>query len=217
MDYLFTSSVAGALSLRRLTVSYDVGCQWFTNFWRRMPSLPAHLHLSFPMSAVTALIPKFHLQSHEEKCHSLFSFNFFKGVGRTEGEGVERNWDGLNGHGPSTAEMLPGHRWETLDDCCGWINFRKTMGLGMCNMALPDAHVTDCHVTGNLLLKRLLVAIPQAIQTRNDIVMLTSNLKAENPEELMAMEQALEDWEADKTKPDPYRLPKSSKLAPYIH
>jgi hypothetical protein len=68
--------------------------------------------------------------------------------------------------------------------------------VGMCDMALADAHVTDCHVTGNLLLKRLLVAIPQTIQTRNDIVMLTSSLKAENPEELMAMEQALEDWEA---------------------
>ena len=43
-------------------------------------------------------------------------------------------------------------------------------------------------------------------------------MKAKNPEELMAMEQALEDWEADKTKPDPYRILKSSKLAFfYIH
>ena len=32
------------------------------------------------------------------------------------------------------------------------------------------------------------------------------------------MEQALEDWEVDKTKPDPYCIPKSSKLASfYIH
>lgn len=81
--------------------------------WRRIPSLPAHLHLAFPVSAVRALVPKFHLQSHEEQCYSPFSFNFFRGVGRTEGEGVER--------GPSTAEMLPGHRWETLDDCFGWV------------------------------------------------------------------------------------------------
>ena len=130
MDYLFTSSVTG-VGLRLLTVSYDVGCQWFTNFWRRMPLLPAPLHLSFSMSGVRALVPKFHLQSHEERCHSRFSFNFSRGVGRTDGEGVERNWDYLNGHGPSTAEMMPGHRWETLDDCCGWSNWRKTMGLGM--------------------------------------------------------------------------------------
>ncbi|KIM82772.1 hypothetical protein PILCRDRAFT_7683 [Piloderma croceum F 1598] len=192
MDYLFTSSVAGTVGLRQLAVSYDVGCQWFTNFWRRMPSLPAHLHLPFSVSAVKALVPKFHLQSHEEKCHSPFSFNFFRGAGRAEGEGMEHNWDMLNGHGPSTAEMVPGHRWETLDDCCGWVNWRKTMGLG------------------NLLLKRLLVAIPHAIQTCNDIVALTSSLRAENPDELTAMENELQAWEADKSKPDPYRLPKSN-------
>jgi hypothetical protein len=130
MDYLFTSSIAG-VGLRLLTVSYDVGCQWFTNFWTRMPALPVQLHLPFPISAIKALVPKFHLQSHEEKCHSRFSFNFFKDTGRTDGKGVERNWDEIIGQGPSTAEMLPGHRWETLDDCCGWVNWQKTMGLGM--------------------------------------------------------------------------------------
>jgi hypothetical protein len=67
-------------------------------------------------------------------------------------------------------------------------------------------------VAGNFLLKWLLIAIPQAIQTHNDIVMLTSSLRAENPNELTVMEQALEAWEANKTKPDPYHLPKSSVL-----
>lgn len=129
MDYLFTSSVAG-VGIRLLTISYDVGCQWFVNFWKRMKFLPERLRLSLPQWAVCALVPKFHLQSHEEKCHSAFSFNFFFGGARTEGEGVERNWKDLNGQAASTAEMTPGHRWETLDYCCGWLNFRKTMGLG---------------------------------------------------------------------------------------
>lgn len=65
--------------------------------------------------------------------------------------------------------------------------------------------------TGYLLLKRLLIAIPQAIQTHHDFVSLNASLKAVDPEEFTAMEQALEAWEADKTQPDPYRLPKSSK------
>ena len=65
-------------------------------------------------------------------------------------------------------------------------------------------------VVGNLLLKRLLVAIPQAIRTHNEFVTLNVSLRSENPEELAAMEQALVAWEADKTQPDPYRLPKSS-------
>lgn len=91
-----------------LTISYNVGCQWSTNFWRRMYSLPASLHLSLPIEAVHALVPKFHLQSHKD-CHSVFSFNFFKGCGRAEGEGIEHNWDELNGQVPLTSEMGPGH------------------------------------------------------------------------------------------------------------
>jgi hypothetical protein len=82
------------------------------------------------MPSVAVLVRKFHLQSHEEQCHSHFSFDLFRGAGWMEGEGVERNWDYLDGHGLSTVEMLPGHQWETLDDCCGWVNWRKTMGLG---------------------------------------------------------------------------------------
>ncbi|KZP13327.1 hypothetical protein FIBSPDRAFT_913099 [Athelia psychrophila] len=95
MDYLFTSSITG-LGLRMLTISYDVGCQWFIHFHRRMTLLPRRLHVPDTIH-VRPLVPKFHLQSHEEKCHSLFSFNFMEGGARTDGEGVERNWDDLNG------------------------------------------------------------------------------------------------------------------------
>jgi hypothetical protein len=129
MDYIFASSVANC-GLRQVTISYDVGCQWFTNFWNRLKQLPAALGLSLPFMIIRALVPKFHLQSHIEACQSAFSFNFFKGGARIDGEGVERNWDELNGQGPSTSEMLPCARWNTLDDCCGWVNWRKTMGLG---------------------------------------------------------------------------------------
>ena len=129
MDYLFASSIAGC-GLRLVTISYDVGCQWFMKFWTRIQYLPHALGLNLPSLNIRALVPKFHLQSHIEACHSAFSFNFFKGGARTDGEGVERNWDELNGQAPSTSEMLPGARWNTLDDCCGWVNWRKTMGLG---------------------------------------------------------------------------------------
>jgi hypothetical protein len=67
---------------------------------------------------------------------------------------------------------------------------------------------------GNLLLKRLLLAIPQANQTRKDFVDFDASLREENPEEVATVEQELEAWVVDKTKPDPYRLPKSSE---YFH
>jgi hypothetical protein len=112
MDYLFTSSIQGA-GLRLITISYDVACQWFVKFWRRVPFLPHGLGASLSQFSIHALVPKFHLQNHDEGCHSTYSFNFFKGAVRTDGEGVERNWDNLNGQGPSTSEMLPGAHWDT--------------------------------------------------------------------------------------------------------
>lgn len=54
-----------------------------------MESLPAWLRLTIPFATLHTLIPKFHLQSDMEACHSPFSFNFFKGGARTDGEGVE--------------------------------------------------------------------------------------------------------------------------------
>lgn len=134
MDYVFASSVVG-LGLRMVTISYDVGCQWWTRFnSTRREKLPLRLQALPPW--IRALVPKFHLQSHRESCHSAFSFNYASGCARTDGEGVERNWAELNGQAASTAEMLPGHCWETLDDCCGWANWRKSMGLGMCALII---------------------------------------------------------------------------------
>lgn len=210
MDYLFTLSIAG-VGLRMACISYDVGCQWWVNFHRRLPSLPSGLHIppSF-LASMTALVPKFHLQGHDEKCHSPFSFNYFTGGGCTDGEGVEHNWDELNSQGPSTAEMCPRHRWETLDDCCTWVNWRKMMGLGMCLIPLYPSPLTLC--IGNLLLCHLLVVIPQARQTHRDFLKFTETLEQEDPDELALMRTELAAWTINKSQPDPYHLPKSSKF-----
>ena len=92
--------------------------------------LPSAVAFLLPLWLVRALVPKFHLQSHEGKCHVPFSYNYQRGAGRTEEEGVERNWDWLNPQSPSTCEMMPGNRWDTLNDCFSWLNFQKSMGLG---------------------------------------------------------------------------------------
>lgn len=129
MDYIFSSSVINVSIC--YTISYNVGCWWFTNFWKQVQLLPTAISFSMPMSAVHALIHKFHPQSHKEKCHAPFSYNYQKGTGRTEGEGVEWNWDWMNPQVPSTCEMTLGNQWDTLNDCFGWLNFQKSIGLGM--------------------------------------------------------------------------------------
>ncbi|KIM81446.1 hypothetical protein PILCRDRAFT_53455, partial [Piloderma croceum F 1598] len=188
MDYIFTSSVAD-VGLRLITISYDVCCQWFIHFWTRMRKLPSHLQINLPVASVQAKVPKFHLQSHQEQCHGPFSFAFTKGVGHVDGEGVERNWDYLNGQGPSTKEMVPGNRWESLDDCCGHSNWRKTVGLG------------------NLLLKRMLRAIPEAIRTSKDFINFDRCLREEDEALVIQWETELSAWMQDKSLPDPYRIP----------
>lgn len=208
MDYIFAYSVVG-VGLRMLTMSYDVGCQWWTCFTRlRRARLPEHLQILPPW--IRTLVPKFHLQSHQESCQSVFSFNYAAGSGRTDGEGVERNWAELDGQAPSTAEMQPGHRWETLDDCCGWANWRKSMGLGQ--RAFKTLFLLAYCDSGNLLLRRLVLAIPEAIRTANDFRRSNSRLREQNPAEIEIMQRELTEWESDHSKPDPYQVPRSSKL-----
>lgn len=68
----------------------------------------------------------------------------------------------------------------------------------------------DTQLVGNLLLKRLILAIPQAIHLHNDFERFNARLREEDPVELEAMADELTEWEKDRKKPDPYRLPKFS-------
>jgi hypothetical protein len=64
---------------------------------------------------------------------------------------------------------------------------------------------------GNLLLKRLLMAIPRAEQSRRDFVMFNSSLRIEIPDEVEDMERELAAWEVNNSHRDPYQIPKSSE------
>lgn len=116
--------------LTSIVVSYDIACQWFKNFWTRMLTMDDHLHIRVPQLGIRFMVPKFHLPAHVTSCQAPFSFNYANFVGRTDGEGVERNWAWLNGAAPSTTLMGPGSRSDTLDDFMGYSNWRKTVKLG---------------------------------------------------------------------------------------
>ena len=131
MDYLFLSSIQST-AIKLLTMSYNVCCQWHTNFWVWQKLLPISLQILLLNQALQLLVPKFHLQHHIDSCHLRYSFNYEKGVGRTDGEGVEWNWDISGAQVASTVEMTSGDCWGTLDNCSGWLDWCKTMGLGKC-------------------------------------------------------------------------------------
>ncbi len=88
---------------------------------------------------IAFLVPKFHLPAHVEACHNAFSFNLTKNVGHTDGEAPERGWSDINAAAGSTREMGPGSRRDTLDDHLGDWNWKKTVNLSMCAIALDTA------------------------------------------------------------------------------
>ncbi|KAJ7490197.1 hypothetical protein B0H11DRAFT_2229118 [Mycena galericulata] len=193
MDYLFFSSIMG-ITLLSIVASYDIACQWFRNFWERMKAMPAHLRLP-PGIKVQFKVPKFHLPCHVKKCHGPFSFNYTKWVGRTDGEGVERNWSWLNMIARSISVMGPGSRDDTIDDFCGYANWRKTVAFG------------------NSLLRKMVLHIPKAILHGRAFHAFTEGLREKHEDELIQWETEVRAWEQDHEKRCPYEYPEDDELS----
>ncbi|TFY52380.1 hypothetical protein EVG20_g10575 [Dentipellis fragilis] len=126
---LMTVMMTGVI-WRMLVISYDIACQFSKNFEKRMKTFPEKFRIG-AATAVTFLVPKFHLPAHGSKCQMSFSFNLTAGVGRTHGEGIEANWSITNGVALSTREMSEEARREALDDNFGAINWYKLISMGM--------------------------------------------------------------------------------------
>jgi hypothetical protein len=130
MDYIVFSSIRDT-QVRQLLFSYNIMCQWWQKLWSvRHPLLPAHLQLNTETISLKRVIPKFHASAHKVECRTAYSFNLTPGVGRTDGEVIERNWSAINPTSNSTKEMGEGSRHDALDDFFGDLNFRKTLSFG---------------------------------------------------------------------------------------
>lgn len=130
MDYLFLSSMQSSSDIMALNISYDIACQWSKHLWTRMSAFPHQYHIKHHEKSIVFLVPKFHLPAHIAKCQTSFSFNFIKGVGRTDGEAPERGWADINPIATSTREMGPGSRRDTLDDHFNDWNWKKICAMG---------------------------------------------------------------------------------------
>ncbi|KAJ7833212.1 hypothetical protein B0H14DRAFT_3087705 [Mycena olivaceomarginata] len=183
---------APGITLLSIIASYDIACQWFCNLFACMKALPKEMHLPAGVR-VQFKVPKFHLPPHVKKCHAPFSFNYTKWVGRTDGEGVERNWSWLNMIARSVSVMGPGAREDTIDDFCGYANWRKTVSLG------------------NSLLRKMALAIPKAMLHNRAFHAFTDALREGHEEELMKWEADVQAWEQDHDQPIKVR-----KCPPYV-
>ena len=129
MDYMVLSCLLG-ITLAGVVLSYDIACQWFKKFQLRMEEYPVHMQLPSDLQLDIG-IPNWHVNGNGTFCRNNYSLNYLPGVGRTCGEDVEISWSQTNALAPSTREMGPGARKETLNDhWIGW-NLRKITGFRM--------------------------------------------------------------------------------------
>jgi hypothetical protein len=131
MDYIIFSGLQHS-RVQHYINTYDIWCNYHIKLPARHALLPPHLqlHLDDGEHTIDGAIPKFHEPAHGKRCHTTFSLNYLPGVGRTDGEGIERDWSSINGAARSTKEMGAGSRHDTLDDHWGDVNYRKVVSFG---------------------------------------------------------------------------------------
>ncbi|KAJ7799721.1 hypothetical protein B0H14DRAFT_3491392 [Mycena olivaceomarginata] len=107
MDFIVMGALAG-FALMWLTISYDISCQWKINLAKRNAMMPDDMKL--PLDTI--------------------KLEFQAGVGKSDGEGVERTWAVLNPASYHTKDMGKGNRMDTLEDKIDSHNYLKNLGLG---------------------------------------------------------------------------------------
>ena len=104
-------------------------CQWNIKLQDRLKDFPLENAEQLDHQIVACVVPKFHLAAHKEDCRTNFSLNYEPGAGRSDMEGPERTWFGLQGGG-STKDQGPGYWSDAMDDKFGHWNWSKLVRLG---------------------------------------------------------------------------------------
>ncbi|KAJ7028878.1 hypothetical protein C8F04DRAFT_1265444 [Mycena alexandri] len=184
MDFIVMSAVMG-FALMLLTISYDIACQWKTNLAHRMPRLPTPMQLPLSEVKLQCALPVWHAGSHNEDCKNANSLSFKPGVGKTDGEGVERVWSKLNPASYSTRDAGSGQRADILEGKIDDHNFLKNLG------------------QGDALQRKLVVAIAERDRQITAFKEVNKTLSSEVRKTWKGLIDA---WLEDPSQPNPYIL-----------
>jgi hypothetical protein len=80
MDYIILSTLV-SVAILMLIFSYDISCQWSKNLERQTLQYPEIMQIDFQKTNVKAVIPRWHINAHGERCQTNFSFNYLTGAG----------------------------------------------------------------------------------------------------------------------------------------
>lgn len=198
-----------------LAFTYDIACQYKINFKKRIQTVqdyissqldalpPAlrqlrHPALTLPeIDKIVWALPVWHGNVHE--CEAENSVKYQYGLGKTDGEGIERIWAMMNPMSYTLKEEGPGLRHDDIEDLVNRINYRKNIQQGMLVFFLFEQLLI--YSLGHTLLRRLRIAIEERNKQIVAFFLVDSTLEKDLRDDWMAMKVA---WENDRSKPNPY-------------
>ncbi|KAJ7716269.1 hypothetical protein B0H16DRAFT_1339234 [Mycena metata] len=172
-----------------LAISYDIAYQWQINLRKRLESMPSHLQVDLALITLLFALPVWHAAAHEVSCQNQNLLTYLDGVGRTDGEGIERTWSELNPIAWATKEMGRGARADAIEDKVDHHNWEKNIG------------------QGTMLPRKLILAIDERDRQVEAFKDIDCTLRTELKKEWQAK---IDNWKADRTQPNPY-LPAGGK------
>lgn len=128
-DFALHQGLEGYEDYEHIVLSYDISCQYCKKLAQRFRQHFPRLEKT--IKRIRCFVPKLHGHGHSEDCRYRYSLDFAPNVGRTHGERIEGGWAEGNLAGPSTREMNPGHRHETLSAYYNESNYQQSYRMGM--------------------------------------------------------------------------------------
>ncbi|KAJ7687061.1 hypothetical protein B0H14DRAFT_2654047 [Mycena olivaceomarginata] len=190
MDFIVMAALAG-LSLLMLMILYDIACQWKVHLCEHMKKLPQHMQLLLEDIELQCALPVWHASSHNGDCKEANSLSFKEGVGKSDGEGVERTWAVLNPAAYATKDAGLGQRADTLEDRLDNHNYLKNVG------------------QGDALRCKLVVAIAERDKQIKVFEIMSATIEHDVK---LKWKKMIRDWIKDPSEPNPYVL--ASKACP---
>jgi len=202
-DYVVVRSTSHSPETKKV-LSYDIVCQYGINLREHLKEFPLMNVERLVDLIVALLVPKFHAAAHKEICRISFSLNYEPGVGRSDMEGPERTWFGLQGGG-STKDQGPDYWSDAMDDKFGHWNWSKLVRLGgVLSYILPCRNLTL--FSGALLVMKYTNACMQSTTHVDEFAALCTDV----PEGLLELwATRILAWELNRKQPNPYFNPSS--------
>ena len=205
IDYVVLSAAKG-IRVIRIVLTFDVNCQYSKKFWERMKDFPSEMWID-EETVVEFAIPSWHINAHGADCRADFGLSYRDGVGRTCGEEVEVTWAGTNPLGPSTREMGPGARHETLNGQWGGLNFRRILNFRkfiFSSMPILMLYI----ISGQEFLRNLREALDMCKKHTQLFEQFSATFE---PNTTIEWEKLINAWKKDRSQPNPYLEPSASK------